>query len=213
MSALMWMAWANEWELTEKVSFNGFTKTITVNSGVTSIDIAADVYSAWVRWTSRERQFSAAMRYSGYDPIPNGRTGATFFVINGWKLVYDPNIVAVAGVLYSADYDTAFWNTEGLPLYPATVSSLVNSAVTTQNVITGTALTEEQTANAVWAKLLLSGLPANETITSILAEVQAIDAPTANQIRDAVWAKLLASGSTADNTLSTMPSSVWSHEQ
>jgi hypothetical protein len=173
----------------EKVSFNGFTKTITVNSGVSSVDIASDVYSAWVRWTSRERQFSAAMRYSGFDPIPNGRTGATFFVINGWKFVYDPTTVAVSGVLYSADYDTAYWSASGQPLYPATVAALVNSAVTTQNIVSGVALTEEQTALAVWNMLLNSGLTANTTLTNALiaASIPQVPPIPAEDIATAVW--------------------------
>lgn len=189
MSALIWTSWSSEWELLEKVSFNGFTKTITVNSGVSSVDVASDVYSAWVRWTSRERQFSAAMRYSGFDPIPNGRTGATFFVINGWKFVYDPTTVAVSGVLYSADYDTAYWSASGQPLYPATVAALVNSAVTTQNVVSGVALTEEQTALAVWNMLLNSGLTANATLTNALiaASVPQVPPIPAEDIATAVW--------------------------
>ncbi len=150
MAALIWGAWGEQWALEDKVSFDGVAKRITVHSGVTTLDIASDVYSAWVRWTEREPQFTQAMRYSGFDPIPGGRTGATFFTINGWKLVYDPNVVAVSGVLYSENYDTAYWSATGQPIYPATVSSLVNSAVSTQNVVTGTALTPEQTAAAVW---------------------------------------------------------------
>jgi hypothetical protein len=51
--------------------------------------------------------------------------------------------------LYSDDYATAFWSEEGSPIYPATVSSLVNSAVSYQNVVTGTALTESETGIAV----------------------------------------------------------------
>lgn len=192
MSALIWSAWGNEWELTEKVSFNGFTKTITVNSGVTSLDIAADVYSAWVRWTAMERRFLAAMRYSGYDPIPNNqRTGATFFTINGWKLVYDPNVTAVSGVLYSSDYDTAYWSFSGQPIYPATVASLVNSSVSVQNVVTGTVLTAEETGNAVWAKILASGLSANDTLSNTLQAVEDLPTPptppTAAQIATEVW--------------------------
>jgi hypothetical protein len=127
MAALLWGAWGAEWGLAEKVSFNGTTKQITVNTGVTSLDIASDVYSAWVRWTSRERGYLPAMRYSGYDAIPGGRTGATFFLQNGWKLVYNPNTVSVSGVLYSSDYGTAYWSSEGLPIYPAAVSALVNT--------------------------------------------------------------------------------------
>lgn len=149
MAALIWGAWGEEWALTEKVSFNGTTRTIRVNSGVSALDIRADVYSAWVRWVQREPWAYQAMRFSGADQIPNGETGVTFFLINNWKLTYDPNIVAVSGVLYSDNYPTAFWSEEGSPIYPATVSSLVNSAVSYQNVVTGTALTDVQTGQAV----------------------------------------------------------------
>jgi hypothetical protein len=199
MSALIWGTWGDIWGLSEKVSFNGFTKIITVNAGVSVLDIAEDVYSAWVRWTAKEQRFLPAMRYSGFDPIPNGRTGATFFTINGWKVVYDPNIVAVKGVLYSSDYDTPYWNAEGLPLYPATVSALVNSAVSVQNVVSGVALTEEQTATAVWAMLLNSGLTANTTLSNTLAKIQetlaAVETlpvpPTKEEISQKVWNEVL----------------------
>ena len=174
MSALTWGSWGEEWGLQERVSFNGVTKRITVNGGVTSIDIRADVYSAWVRWVAREAnaRFLQAMRVSGADPIPGGETGATFFTVNGWKFCYDPNVVAVSGVLYSEDYGTAFWSLDAAsPIYPATVSSLVNSAVSYQNVVTGTALTPEQTAAAVWdaaARTLTQSIPtAAENATAV----------------------------------------------
>jgi hypothetical protein len=149
---IIWAAHGAEWALNEKVSFNGVTKRITVNAGVTALDIREDVYSAWVRWIEREdnARFRVAMRVSGFDPIPGGFTGATYFMTNGWKLEYDPNTVAIAGVLYSDDYATPYWSAADQPIFPATVSSLVNSAVVTQNVVTGTALTEAQTADAVW---------------------------------------------------------------
>ena len=139
MSALVWGAWGEEWALGEKVSFNGVTKRITVNSGVTTLDIQTDVYSAWVRWVEREdnARFLPAMRFSGLDPIPGGVTGGTFFLINDWKLEFDPNSVAVAGVLYSEDYPTAYWSDTDQPIFPATVAALVNAAVVTQNVVTG----------------------------------------------------------------------------
>jgi hypothetical protein len=148
----VWAAHGAEWALAEKVSFNGVTKRITVNAGVTALDIREDVYSAWVRWVEREdnARFLLAMRQTGFDPIPGGFTGATYFLRNGWKLEYDPQVVTIAGVLYSDDYATPYWSANDQPIYPAVVSSLVNSAVVTQNVVTGTALTEAQTANAVW---------------------------------------------------------------
>lgn len=136
---LVWAAHGVEWALAEKVSFNGVTKRITVNAGVTVLDIREDVYSAWVRWLEREdnARFLLAMRQTGFDPVPGGFTGATYFLRNGWKLEYDPNVVAIAGVLYSDDYATPYWSATDQPIFPATVSSLVNSAVVTQNVVTG----------------------------------------------------------------------------
>jgi hypothetical protein len=59
------------------------------------------------------------------------------------------------------------------------VSALVNSAVSYQNVVTGVALTEEQTANAVWQA-------AARTLTASMD-------PNASQIAAAVLAQILAS--------------------
>jgi hypothetical protein len=171
MAALLWGAWGTEWELNEKVSFNGTTKQITVNAGVTSIDISADVYSAWVRWTARERGYLPAMRYSGFDAIPGGRTGATFFLQNGWKLVYNPNLVAVNGVLYSEDYGTAYWSVDYQPIYPATVSSLVNSAISYQNVITGTASTPEEIATQVRAEIAIELARLDSNVSAVPTNV------------------------------------------
>ena len=181
MSALTWAAWGEEWALAEPVSFDGRSRRIVVNTGVASLSIQT-IYSAWKRWVQREQNamYLPAMRATGGDPIPGGITGSTFFVVNDWKLCYDPNVVAVSGVLYSEDYATAYWSLDALrPIYPATVSSLVNSAVSVQNVVTGTAMTAEQTANAVWQA-------AARTLTSSLD-------PSASQIADAVLAQLLGS--------------------
>lgn len=127
--------------------FDGLGRKAFVKAGVTAVTIA-DMYSRWVDWlvTEDNVKFAPAMRFSGYDPIPGGFTGTTFFLQNGWKLVYDANSVAVSGVLYSEDYPTAYWSEAGAPIFPATVSSLVNSSVSYQNVVTGT---PEQIASAV----------------------------------------------------------------
>lgn len=156
MVALIWGAWSDEWALNEKVSFNGYNKTITVNAGVTTLNIRSEVYSAWVRWAVREDnlRFPVAIRTSGADPIPNGETGLVSFLTNAWKLCYDPAKVSVDGVLYSEDLVSAFWSTDATtPLYPSTVSSLVNSSVTVQNVVTGTVVPAVDIAEAVRTEL------------------------------------------------------------
>lgn len=127
------------WELRSKVTFDGINKLIYVNEGVSSLNIREDLYKSWVNWLTLQQntKFLPAMRYTGLDPIPGGYTGATFFLINGWKLVYDPRLVGIDGVLYSDDYDTPYYFTDGKPIYPATVSALVNQVTTVQNVVTG----------------------------------------------------------------------------
>lgn len=137
--SFIWAAFGAEWSLAEKVGFNGVTKRITVNAGVTSLDIRNDVYSAWIRWLELDdnTRFRAAMRATGLDVIPGGFTGDAYFLINGWKLEYDANVVAISGVLYSDDYTTPYWSATDQPIFPATVSSLVNTAVSTQNIVSG----------------------------------------------------------------------------
>lgn len=152
MAALVWGAWGAEWAQQKKVAFNGLARTITVNSDVTTLNLQTDVWSRWVDWRALPGNdfHELAMRRSGYDPIPGGRSGLIYFLTNGWKLIVDLNKVRITGVLYSDDFETAYWSANGMPLYPATVSALVNQSVTTENVVTGTALTQEQTALAVW---------------------------------------------------------------
>lgn len=201
--SLAWAAFGQEWALAEKVDFNGVSKRVTVNAGVTSLDIREDVYSAWIRWLELDdnTRFLPAMRQSGFDPIPGGFTGATYFMANGWKLEYDPTVVSVAGVLYSETYDTAYWTAQDRPVYPATVSSLVNSAVVTQNVVTGTALTPEQTAQAVWqaaSRTLTASLDPNtmQIVAAVVAALQATTIPV--DTRKMNGADVMGTGSEAD---------------
>jgi len=149
MSALIWGAWGIEWELDEKVSFDGEMREIHVHDHAGSLDIRSDLYSAWVRWSERESWALPAIRYAGLDPIPGGFTGDIYFLINGWKVIVNLSLVAVSGVLYSDDYTTAYYTDDMMPQYPATVSSLVNLAVTTQNVVTGDISSIPQAASPV----------------------------------------------------------------
>ena len=135
---MLWAAWAEEWALAEPVSFDGRNRAIVVNAGVEALSISR-VYSAWKRWMQREQNamYLPAIRATGGDPIPGGSTGTTYLLQNGWRLYYDPTIVAVQGVLYSEDYETAYYALNGRPVYPATVSSVVNNVTSTANIITG----------------------------------------------------------------------------
>ena len=121
-----------------KLSFDGSARTITILPGVTVLDIRVDVYTEWVNWvqlSADNQKWLLAMRYSGIDPIPGGESGGIFFLRNGWKLIVDFTQTSVSGVLFSDDYTTAYWTSGGSPLYPAYVSALVNTVVTSTPVI------------------------------------------------------------------------------
>lgn len=160
MAALLWGAWAPDWSLGNKVDFDGINKTIFVHPEVTTLDIRSEVYSAWIDWVvlRDNSKFLPAIRYTGFDPIGGGQyTGDSYFLINGWKLSVDLAKVRVTGVLFSDDYDTAYYTPTMVAQYPATVASLVNTV--TINVPSQTVVpTALENADAVWAHSFTSRL-------------------------------------------------------
>ncbi len=122
-------------------TFDKYGKFIFVSESVSGIDLA-DIWSRFVDWFAAEdnMKIRPAMKYTGFDVIPTGFTGATFFMINGWRCIYNPNTTAISGVLYSEDFATGYWDTDYNPIYPVTVSAVVNtvsvgSGVTAQDKI------------------------------------------------------------------------------
>lgn len=162
MALSLWISHGEQWLDDDKVSFNGITKIIQVNAGVTSLDIQTEVYSAWIRWFERieNAQFLPAMRFTGLDPIPGGQTGGTFFTINGWKVVYDPRVVALSGILYSDDYSTPYYFTDGSPVFPATVSGISLSS-------SSTPIDYDQLAAAVAAQFAEPGMTTAGIATAV----------------------------------------------
>ena len=72
-----------------KVTFDGVNKLIIVNPGITELDVKIDIYSDWKEWAllTDNLKFEAALRAVGGDPISDTRNlGATFFLINGWRI-------------------------------------------------------------------------------------------------------------------------------
>lgn len=189
MALSLWISHAEEWEANEKISINGDGKVIQVNAGVSALDIRIDLYSAWVRWFGREQnaQFLPAMRFTGLDPIPGGFTGGTFFLTNGWKLYYDPNVVAVNGILYSDDFATAYYNYDGLPVFPATVSALGIQASAASD---GAAI-----ADQVWQN---AGVVTAEDVAT------EVSAPSAETIAAQVWSQAIESGLSAEEVTRIM---------
>jgi hypothetical protein len=98
-----------------KVTFNGTTKRIVINNGVTSLDVELDIYSAWKAWVliGDNSKYLQAMSTVGGDPLPGGlAVGNYYFLENGWKLV-PPNDggssdIQFNGNLFSADGSDVF---------------------------------------------------------------------------------------------------------
>jgi len=72
------------------VDFNGQNKIITLESGVTEIDVR-DIYSDWKRWVSESdnSKYQLAFDTIGGDPLTPGITaGAYYFIRNdlGWRI-------------------------------------------------------------------------------------------------------------------------------
>ena len=95
----------NNWDLWQnyhKVTFDGENKVISVNPGVTELDIKTDVYSDWKEWVlsfTDNGVWIPAVRSTGGDPTIQGEfAGDIYFLINGWKLYVDLTKVKVTGV-------------------------------------------------------------------------------------------------------------------
>jgi hypothetical protein len=208
MSALIWAAWASEWELNSKVSFDGINKIVYVHPEVTLLDIRADVYSAWIAWVVLydNMKFLPTIRYTGYDPIGGGQfTGDSYFLINGWKLSVNLQNVKVTGVLFSDDYPTAYYTPDLVPQYPATVSALVNTVSTGGSGASAAELwaygDRALSVNPPTATEIRVEMDANSVkLAQIKAIMDSMVVPTASQNADAVWNKPI-SGMTDKTTI------------
>ena len=137
------------WLLFLKVSFDGVTKLITVNSNESVIDVQEDLYSAWKRWiqTRDNLKYINAMRSVGGDPTVGGEfLGATFFVTNGWRIVLT-NATTIEGNLFSDDFDTPYLTEEGVVIAFAKVSNLIDQVAPTTETLTEVASSVVNTLN------------------------------------------------------------------
>jgi hypothetical protein len=111
----VYWVWSNQ----SKVTFDGDNKLILVNPGVTGVLVESDIYSNWKESSQvyDYLKYDAAMRNVGGDPInvEGDKLGATFFLINGWKIrTWEGNHnLSVIGNLYSDDGLSPFVSTLG----------------------------------------------------------------------------------------------------
>jgi hypothetical protein len=118
-----------------------------------TIDIKLDLYKALKEWFTLldNSRYQFPIRTIGGDPTTGSQTaGDSYFMINGYRCVYDVTRVKVTGILYSDDYDTPWLQQETLqPVYPASVSNLALAiAPSLEGLSIPTAI---ENATAVWA--------------------------------------------------------------
>lgn len=121
--------WANQ----SKITIDGDNKLILINPGVTSVDVKSDIYSNWKEWSELYDylKYEPAMRTVGGDPINNqgDALGATFFMINGWKIraPEENTNLNIVGNLYSDDNLSPFVPTLGD--WNSTITNTVSNLV------------------------------------------------------------------------------------
>lgn len=146
---------ATQWEYFEnplKFYVDEAKKYIMIGPDVTDLDIKLDIYKGLKTWYAiyDNSRFSFPIRSIGGDTIPGSQfAGDLYFMINNYRLVYDPTKVKVTGIVYSDNFDTPWLFSGNLsPVYPATVSNLalgVAPDLTALNIPTAI-----ETADAVW---------------------------------------------------------------
>jgi hypothetical protein len=105
--------------MADKVTFDPLNKIIGVVVGVRVLDVQYDVYSAWKRWWYSDvdnTKYLPALRTVGGDELGGGKSlGATFFLINGWKLrpPEEDCTLQVIGNLYDDGGGSVFVKTVG----------------------------------------------------------------------------------------------------
>lgn len=180
-----------DWELRHKVTIDGDSRTITVNPEVTELDIRNDVYSAVKEWyVMRDNaKFTFPIRTVGGDPTISGQfAGDIYFLINGWRLIINLNQTRVAGILFSDDFDTAYYN-DGLgAIYPAVVSSTVNAVETGG----GSGMTQTQMDDL--ADQVSTGVWADPAASQLSSDIAALDSKIdqLDTVGDDVQAMVLA---------------------
>lgn len=180
----VWAAWSPDWSLFDKVDFDGINKIIYVHPEVTELDIRRDIYTSWVDWVNLRdnAKFLPAIRTTGLDPVGGGvYTGDVYFLINGWRLSINLQQVKVTGVLYSDDFDTAYYTPTMAAQYPVSVAALVNTVSTGSGSSSGSS---GPTAAQIRAEIDANSVKLN----SIKNTVEAL--PSSTQISNAVWASV-----------------------
>lgn len=158
-------------------TFDGTTLVITLDSGITAVNVADDLYKEWKLW-----QLAGNMRYpaafsteGGQATTATGTVSAFYFLRNdvGWRIRPPEEDIEIflEGNLYGTD--------PALPIRVMTIGNfnvLVaidrDASSVVETVVSGSGVTAQDKTDiidGVWAKALESGLTAEEITRIMLA--------------------------------------------
>lgn len=162
------------------VTFDGPNSLIIVNPGVTELDVKIDLYSDWKEWTllSDNGKYLPAFRSVGGDPISATRAlGATFFLINGWRIRPDEtdHRLIITGNIFT---DPAGFS----PVVPTVGDFNIVVEYSTSNLIDAVSGSSPSSiASAVWEASAAATVPGSfgelikDNLTALAAAVIAAD--------------------------------------
>lgn len=157
------------WRNYHKVTFDGPNKIIIVNPNVYELDVKIDLYSDWKEWMMGDdglvnSKFLPAMTAIGGQPLPGDRfVGSTYFLINGWRIrpwTGDYRLI-VNGNLYTEEGENPFLPALGDA--NVTIVQTVSTLVETIGIDTGSSVTPQEIAGAVWDETLSDHVSAGTT--------------------------------------------------
>lgn len=168
------------WGMYHKVTFDGPNKLILVNEGVTELNWARDVYSAWKEWffinsNPENPGYEQAMRIVGGDPLDVEGTrflGVTYFLTNGWRLRTwsgDHRLV-ISGNVFTDEGDPVNVPTE----FPASTTIELN----TSNLVDLIRVSGDGTSNGDYPDVFQI---AAEVRNELATELSRIDAPVSSR--------------------------------
>ncbi|KKR87639.1 MAG: hypothetical protein UU32_C0004G0004 [Candidatus Woesebacteria bacterium GW2011_GWB1_41_10] len=158
-----------------KLTYDTSKKLFILNSGITSIDVVADLYSdAKEDWKTNPllNKFIFPMVAIGGQGIGGGQKVSTYVILrNGWKIrPHEANhTLTVAGNLITDDETSPFVNVLGD--YQVTIKSVVSSnSLTTSMAITQTDLAN--IADGVWDEIIAGHIGTTGSAARFLKDIK-----------------------------------------
>lgn len=156
-----------------KVTFDGLSKLIIINNGITQINVKEDLYSAWKEWVIQDNNSKWLQAFSaiGGEPTTGGKyLGTTYFLINGWKIrTWEGNHrLMVNGNIYSDDGSEIFISTLGA--YNTQINITTSNIVDAVSTSGGASYTPEQLAQVIWA-MATSSINVDGSIGKLVKEI------------------------------------------